>query len=102
MDSVVNARNVLVVRKSMAGPLPCDRNQCNGPDGVVLASWPTAAMIRRHTAAPLVLLSEKLIGARDAFVERFLAVALEHQAGGAPDVDRWYHGKGLSPMGSVL
>jgi hypothetical protein len=34
-----------------------------------------ASMIRRQTAAPIVvLLSEKLIG---AFLERFLAVALE-------------------------
>ena len=35
----------------------------------------------------MILLGEKLIGARSAFLERFLAVALEHQAGCAPDVD---------------
>jgi hypothetical protein len=29
----------------------------------------------------VILLGEKLIGARSAFLERFLAVALEHQAG---------------------
>jgi hypothetical protein len=50
-------------------------------------------MIRRHTAAVVVLLGEKLIGARGAFLERFLAVALEHQAGCAPDVDLRNHGK---------
>jgi hypothetical protein len=33
------------------------------------------------------------IGARSAFLERFLAVALEHQAGCAPDVDLRNHGK---------
>ena len=34
-----------------------------------------------HGSAVVVLLGEKLIGARGAFLERFLAVALEHQAG---------------------
>ena len=27
--------------------------QCTGPDGVWLASWPTASAMRRQTAAPL-------------------------------------------------
>ena len=39
----------------------------------------------------MVLLGEKLIGARGAFLERFLAVALEHEVGGAPDIDLGYH-----------
>src|ERR1700730_17260393 len=30
-----------------------DRYQCILPGGVVFASWATAAVIRRHTAAPL-------------------------------------------------
>jgi hypothetical protein len=41
----------------------------------------------------VIVLGEKLIGARSAFLERFLAVALEHQAGCAPDVDLRNHGK---------
>jgi len=41
----------------------------------------------------VILLGQKLISARSAFLERFLAVALEHQAGCAPDVDLRYHDK---------
>ena len=37
--------------------------------------------------------ADTLAGARSAFLERFLAVALEHQAGCAPDVDLRYHDK---------
>jgi len=33
----------------------------------------------------------ELLGARLAFVERFVAVALEHEVGGAADVDLGYH-----------
>jgi len=40
-----------------------------------------------HRGAVMILLGEQLIGARSAFLERLLGVALEHQAGGAPDVD---------------
>jgi hypothetical protein len=47
-----------------------------------------------HGGAVVILFGEKLIGARGAFLdERFLPVALEHQAGCAPDVDLRYHGK---------
>jgi hypothetical protein len=52
-----------------------------------------------HRGAIVVLLGEKLIGARDAFLERFLAVALEHQGRGPPDVDFRYHDPRLSPIG---
>jgi hypothetical protein len=40
----------------------------------------------------VVLLIEKLIGARSTFLDRFLAIALEHQGRGPPDVDFGYHG----------
>ena len=43
------------------------------------------------------LLGEQLIAARGAFLERFLAVALEHQGRGAPYVDFGYHRPRLSP-----
>lgn len=33
----------------------------------------------------------QLVGARFAFLERLLAIALEHQVGGAPDIDLGYH-----------
>jgi hypothetical protein len=33
----------------------------------------------------------EVVGALAAFLERFIAVALEHQVGGAPDVDLGYH-----------
>src|SRR5689334_2244836 len=33
----------------------------------------------------------QLIGARFAFLERLLAIALEHQIGGASDIDLGYH-----------
>ena len=52
-----------------------------------------------YCRAVVVLLSEKLIGARGAFLERFLAIALEHQGRGPPDVDFGYHGPRLSPIG---
>ena len=53
MDGVVNARNVLIVGRSAAGSLPCPGNQGTGPAGVTLASWPTASVMLRHTAATL-------------------------------------------------
>ena len=48
--------------------------------------------------AVVVILRRKLLGARGAFVERLLAVPLEHQGGRAPDVDFRYHGPRLSPI----
>jgi hypothetical protein len=33
----------------------------------------------------------ELVGARGAFRGRFLPVALQHQNGGAPDIDLRYH-----------
>ena len=35
------------------GGAPRVRSQWSGPAGVWFASWPTASVIRRHTAAPL-------------------------------------------------
>ena len=58
------------------------------------ASWPTGVDDPApHRGAVMVLLGEQLIGVRGAFLECFLAVALEHQAGCAPDVDLQYDGK---------
>ena len=42
--------------------------------------------------APGVIVSgRELVSARAAFLERFLAVALQHQVGSAPDIDLGYH-----------
>src|SRR5580704_7693016 len=43
----------------------------------------------------------QLIGARFAFLERLLAIALEHQVGGAPDIDLGYHAAKTAPLRSA-
>lgn len=74
-------------------------SQWGRPGGLVLASWLTASMIRRHNRCTVVvLLGEQLIGARGAFLERFLAVALKHQGRRPPDVDFGDHSPRLSPI----
>src|SRR5207237_1239199 len=42
----------------------------------------------------------QLIGARFAFLERLLAIALEPQVGCAPDVDLGYHAEQVARFGS--
>jgi hypothetical protein len=44
---------------------------------------------RRRTI--VIAVGSELVGARAAFLERFLAIALEHQIGGTPDIDLGYH-----------
>jgi hypothetical protein len=41
----------------------------------------------------------KLVSARAALLERFLAVARQHQTGGAPDIDLGYHAGKLQACG---
>jgi hypothetical protein len=49
--------------------------------------------------AIVIILSGELPGTGGAFLERLVAVALEHQVGRAPDVDIGYHsGKNHRPM----
>jgi hypothetical protein len=63
-----------------------------GPVGVVFASCATASVIRRQIAgAVMVALGRELVGARGAFPMGALAIPLEHQARGPPDVDVRYH-----------
>ena len=38
-----------------------------------------------------IAVGRELIGARDTLFERFVAVALQHQGGGTPDIDLGYH-----------
>ncbi|HET7886301.1 MAG TPA: hypothetical protein VFL62_08760, partial [Bradyrhizobium sp.] len=44
-----------------------------------------------NRCAVVIVLGSKFMGARGAFLEGLIAVPLEHQVGGAPDVDLWYH-----------
>jgi hypothetical protein len=44
-----------------------------------------------HRGAVIILLGREFIGARGAFLERLVAVALQHQVGGPPNVDLGYH-----------
>jgi hypothetical protein len=50
--------------------------------------------------AVVIVLRSELVGARGAFLERLVAVPLEHQVGGAPDVDLGYHANQVARFGS--
>src|ERR1700757_3871119 len=51
---------------------------------------------------PVVIAAgRELVGARDALFERFLAVALQHQGGGAPDIDLGYHAANTAGLRST-
>jgi hypothetical protein len=65
--------------------------QWSRPDSVVLTSCPMASEIGRQTATVVIADRCELLGARGAFLERPPAIVLEHQGGGAPDVDLGNH-----------
>ena len=44
-----------------------------------------------HGLAFIIVLRGELVGTRSALLKRLVAVALEHEVGGAPDVDLGYH-----------
>jgi hypothetical protein len=44
-----------------------------------------------HVRAVVIVLRGELVGARRAFLKGLVAVPLEHEVGGAPDVDLGYH-----------
>ena len=50
--------------------------------------------------AIVIILGGQLVGPRGAFLERLVAVALEHQVGCAPDVDLGYHADQVARFGS--
>src|ERR1700739_2055604 len=52
---------------------------------------------RRRTI--VIAVGSEHVGARAALLESFLAVALEHQIGGAPDIDFGYHAGKLQACG---
>jgi hypothetical protein len=72
-------------------PFRVRSGQCGGPGGVLLASCPTALVIRRGHGAVVIAFGRELVCTRGALLERVLTVTLEHQGGGAPDVDLGYH-----------
>jgi hypothetical protein len=39
----------------------------------------------------VIAVARELDGSRGALLERFIAVALQHQGGGTPDIDLGYH-----------
>jgi hypothetical protein len=43
----------------------------------------------------------ELVGPRCAFLEHFVAIALEHQFGGAPDIDLGYHAEKTAGLRSL-
>ena len=73
-------------------------------------SWPGRRFVfelldSNRNAAPghravVIAAGFQLVSTRGAFLERLLAVALEHQVGGAPDIDFWYHAE-LQPRQGV-
>ena len=48
-----------------------------------------------HGLAAVIVLRGELVAASSAFLKGLVAVALEHEVGGAPDVDLGYHGNRL-------
>src|SRR5262245_60996604 len=51
--------------------------------------------------AGVIAVGRELVGARDALFERFVAIALQHQGGGAPDIDLGYHGGKIARLWST-
>ena len=63
-------------------------DQCTPPGGVLFASWATAALIPRHTAAPLSSPGGyEFAGSGGPFLDRLVGIALEHMLRRRPDVD---------------
>jgi hypothetical protein len=59
-------------------------------------------MIRRQVAAPSSSPGGcELVGARDAFLERLIAVALEHELRCPPNVDIGYHAAKAARLPSI-
>jgi hypothetical protein len=51
--------------------------------------------------AVVIAIGRELVGARDALFERFLAIALQHQGGGTPDIDLGYHAAQIAGLRST-
>jgi hypothetical protein len=49
--------------------------------------------------AVVIVMRGHLVGTRGAFLEGLVAVPLEHEGGGAPDVDLGYHVRNIAGSG---
>ena len=61
---------------------------------------------RRGDPAPgigavVITVGRQLVDARAAFLKRLVAVTLQHQGGGAPDIDLGYHGGKIARLRST-
>jgi hypothetical protein len=89
------APNILEPRETDEGaaqPFRVRSDQCKGPGRRGVGEL----LNRRGDPAPgvstvVIAIRRELVGACGALFKRFLAVALQHQGGGAPDIDLGYH-----------
>jgi hypothetical protein len=49
----------------------------------------------------VIAVRRELVGTGAALLERFVAVALQHQGGGAPDIDLGYHARKFARLRST-
>jgi hypothetical protein len=54
-----------------------------------------------HRLAVVIAGRRELVGPCGTFIERFLAMAFEHQVGSAPNVDIRYHGRKIARLRSL-
>ena len=52
--------------------------------------------------AVVITVGRQLVDARAAFLKRLVAVTLQHQGGGAPDIDLGYHGGKIARLRSTI
>ena len=50
----------------------------------------------------VIVLRGELVGARGAFLSGFVAIPLEHEVGGTPDIDLGYHRKQVARLRSPI
>ena len=50
----------------------------------------------------VIVLRGEFVGARSAFLKRLVAVPLEHEGGGTPDVDLGYHRRQVARFRSLI
>ena len=55
-----------------------------------------------HGLAVVIVPRGEIVGARSAFLKGLVAVPLEHEVGGAPDVDLGYHREQAARFRSVI
>jgi hypothetical protein len=86
------------LRLVVAGPLRSVKRSGRDVVRELLDGSPNTAP---DCCAVVIAGSGELIRADRAFVERFVAAALEHQVGGAPDIDLGYHADKIASLRSI-